>query len=65
MKGKELMVRKRGHMGPVTQAITITRGSPGGLPGRSPLGKEHTLMRLKFMALSSKIGSDFGVKLKN
>ena len=64
MKGKELMVRERCQMGPVAQSDNDNQGSPGGFPGRPPR-KGHTLMRLKFMALSSRIGSAFGVKLKN
>jgi hypothetical protein len=64
MKGKELMVRERGQMGPVARPIKITKDSPGGLPGCPPR-QGHTLMGLTFMALSSRIGSAFVLKLKN
>jgi hypothetical protein len=63
MKGKELMVRERCQMAPVAQADDDNQGFARWSPGRPRKG--HTLMRLKFMALSSRIGSAFGVKLKN
>ena len=63
MKGKELMVRERGQMGPVVQADNDNRARQVGCLAAPRQG--HTLMRLKFMALSSRIGSAFGVKLKN
>jgi hypothetical protein len=63
MKGKALMVRERGQMGPVAQADGYNQGLAGGLSGR-PRRRGHTLMRLKLKSLSPRIGSAFGVKLE-
>jgi hypothetical protein len=64
MKGKELMVRERWQMWPVAQADNDNQGLARWVAWPPPPPR-HTLMRLKFMALSSRIGSAFGVKLKN
>jgi hypothetical protein len=65
MEGRELTARERGKLGLVDQADSDDYVDRISLPGRPPSGKRHTFMRLKFMALSSRIGSAFGVKLKN
>ena len=64
MKGNELMVRARCQNGPVAQADNDNQGLAMWVAWPPPR-QGHTLMRLKFMALSSRIGSAFGVKLKN
>jgi len=64
MEGKELMVRERCQMGPVAQADDDDRGLARWVAWPPPR-QGQTLMRLKFMALSLRIGSAFGVRLKN
>jgi hypothetical protein len=65
VEGKEFMVRERCQMGPVAQADDDNQGLARWPLGRSPPRPGQTLMELKFMALSSRIGSAFGVKLKS
>ena len=65
MNEKELMVRERGQMGPVARADDDNQGLARWVAWPAPPRQRHTLMRLKFMALSSRIESAFGVKLKN